>query len=132
MVHARIGPQPISRPAFAVLFCSADCDFQSQRFCHTRLGQHGIIGGFRGSGVSDLDMIGFVSAHHLIAIDSVEYRVHDGPLWRGRIPTALGFLQWQLYGLCPSQIHFQPVRFHEDATPDDFARFADPLDGTAA
>ena len=42
--------------------------------------------------INDLDVIGFVPRHHLVARDAVENGVHDRPLRRGFTPAPFGFL----------------------------------------
>src|SRR4051812_49816402 len=77
-------------------------------------------------------MVGLVAGHHLVAADTVGDGVHDGPLGRGRVPAALGFLGGQFDDAGAAEVHAELAVVDEDAGPDDLARFADALERAAA
>src|SRR5262249_12875574 len=73
--------------------------------------------------VNDLNMIGFMAGHHLVAGDAVEYGVHDRPLRRGFAPAALGFLQWQFDNFRDAEIAMKLSIHDEHSAPDNVAWF---------
>lgn len=101
-------------------------------------GKHGsfsgkrLVGAFRVWRISDLDMVGLVARHHLIARDAMKHSVHDGPLGRGHLPTSLGLLARQLHHGRAPQVGVQRPIFDEDAAPDDLAWLADAFERAAA
>ena len=64
-------------------------------------GEVGVLGGFR---VGDLDVVGGVPRHHLVARDPVGDRVHDGPFGRRLLPAAFGFPARQAHDLGATEI----------------------------
>jgi hypothetical protein len=85
----------------------------------------GTVGLFFVRGVNDLDVVGLMTRHHLIAGDAFEYGVHDGPLWCGFLPTTPGFGIGKFDDFSHANVAMQGVVFHKDATPDNVTGFAD-------
>jgi hypothetical protein len=77
-------------------------------------------------------VIGLVARHHLFSRYAVENRVHDGPLRRGDLPTALSFLAGKLDHARAAEIGLELLVFDEDAAPDDLAGLADALERASA
>ena len=73
------------------LHFAANGDFESELVHRGCFGQEAFTGGFLTGGVSDLDMVGLVAGHHLIAGDSGQDGVEDWPLRCGEIPAFPGF-----------------------------------------
>ena len=82
------------------------------------------VGLFGAVGVGDLDVVGLVPGHHLVARDAVGHGVHDRPLRRRGLPAALGLLGGQFDDAGPAEVHLQPAVVDEDPRPDDLARLA--------
>src|SRR5579862_5948541 len=111
---------------------AADTHFHPQVAERRGLHCHGLVGGCGAGRISHLDMVGFVTGHHLIARDAVSHGVHDGPLRSGDPPSAFRFFARQIAHAGASEIGFQTAAFHEDAAPNDLARFADAFHRPAA
>src|SRR5690242_11765130 len=94
-----------SAPFTATLSRSAKRYFNSHRLGHRRLGQQGSICCLGAVGIRDLDVIGFVAGHHLVARDAVGDGVHDRPLRGGCIPAALRFGHRKLYHAGAAKVH---------------------------
>src|ERR1043166_636272 len=104
----------------------------------SEFGEHG---GFDAAGamclaktgrIDNLDVIGFVARHHLIAGNAIEHGVHDGPLGRGFSPAMLRFLVRKFDDLRDAEIAVQFAVHHKDSAPYDVAGLGDTLDGAAA
>jgi hypothetical protein len=53
------------------------------------------IGGVGVRGVGDVDVVGFVPGHELVAGDAAQDGVHDGPGRRGGLGSPLALVGWQ-------------------------------------
>jgi len=96
-----------------------------------RLGEHGHSRSPLVGRIGNLNMVGFVSRHHLVTADALEHSVHDRPL-RGRESQALfGFMLWKGNDFPQAGIESQFSAGQVDPAPDYPTRFADPLAGSA-
>src|SRR5258706_1224238 len=82
--------------------------------------------------INNLNMIGFVARHHLIARHTLDDRMHDRPLRRGFAPASFGFFFRKSYYPADSEIAVQSSIHHENPAPDNMPRFRDPLQCSAA
>ena len=71
------------------LLDAAAVDLDAHCLSHGGFGGEGFVGGGGVGGVDDLDVVGLVLGHELVAGDVVEHGVHDGPLLCGGVPAAL-------------------------------------------
>src|SRR2546423_4126766 len=97
------------------LYIAAEMNVQSQLIKHRRLDAAGAMRLFRVRSIDDLDVIGFVASHHLVAGDPIENRVHDGPLWRRFAPAPFGFALRQLHHLGNAEIAVD-LSLHDENT----------------
>ena len=107
-------------------------NFDAQCLHHGNFYGQRVVGGPCRFGISDLDVVGFVAGHHLVAGDAVGDGVHNGPLRGGGTPAAVGFCLWEFDDATAANVHVQFVILNEDAAPDDFAGFAHAFAGAAA
>ena len=92
-----------------------------QRRRHRRAGEETIHRRSGIIGINDLDMIRGVAGHHLVAGDSVENCVHDGPLAGRCFETATCFGVGQGDHMAEAEVHAESIWSDEDAAPDDLA-----------
>src|SRR3982751_1248999 len=78
------------------------------------------ISGLRIARVGALDVVRFVSRHHLIAADAVGDCAHDGPLGCRDLPPAFGLLAGQLDGASAAEVRLELRVLDEDAAPHNF------------
>ena len=107
-------------------------NFDAQCLHHGNFYGQRVVGSLCRFGVCDLDVVGFVASHHLVAGDAIGDGVHNGPLRGGGLPAAVGFALWKFYDATATNIHVQFVILNKDAAPDDFAGFAHAFAGAAA
>src|SRR5579883_2822548 len=65
--------------------------FNSKSLHRRGLGSQRSRGTLRVGGVCHLDVIRAMASHELIASNSVEYGIHNRPLWRRNSPSPIGF-----------------------------------------
>src|ERR1044071_856020 len=115
-------------------YYSGQHDLAAEVDLESEFGEHGsfytarAVGLFLVWGIDDLDVVGFVPRHHLIAADAFKNRVHDGPLRSGFAPAPLGFFLGKFDDLGDTQISMQPAIHDEDAAPNDMAGFRDAFE----
>ncbi len=105
----------------AVFRVAADEDRDAHRVCHGGLGGDGPVGRLGVVGVHDLDVVGAVAGHHLVAADAERHRVHDRPLRCCAFEAAPGLGLGQRDRRTPPDVHVQPIVLDEDPRPDDLA-----------
>ncbi len=79
-------------------------------------------------GVGDVDVIGAVAGHELVAGDAGEDGMDDGPLVGGLVPAAFGLLRRQRNRGAEAEVAVKGSVFDEDAAPDEAAGFADAFE----
>lgn len=110
---------------------AAEEDFHAHFLGQFGFGVEAVVGLLGAGGVGDVDVVGLVACHHLIAAHSVSHGVHDRPLWGGLVQTALCFFFRKRDDLGAAEVHLELAVFHEDTAPDDFTRLGDPVQGAA-
>ena len=70
--------------------------------------------------------------HELVAADTVQQHMHDGPLRSDGLPAPLGFFAWKRDRPGSAQVRLQRAAVHEHAAPDHFAGLADSLQASTA
>ena len=65
---------------------AAEVDFEAEFREEGGFDAAGAFGLLFAGGIDDLDVIGFVPGHHLVAADAFEHGMHDGPLGRALAP----------------------------------------------
>ncbi len=92
----------------------------------------GAVGLFFVGAIDDLNVVGFVAGHHLVASDAFEHGVHDGPLRCGFLPAAIGFGFGQFHDFGDADVGLEFAIHDENAAPDDVAGFADAFERATA
>ena len=116
----------------AVGFGAAEGDLEAELGGEGGFGVEGEVGFGGGVGVGDLDVVGLVAGHHLIAGNAVGDGVHDGPLGGRLLPAALGLGGGQGDDGGAAEVHLEFTSVDVNAAPDDFAGFGDAAEGAAA
>jgi hypothetical protein len=126
LVHQSLAAGPSNQ-----LHVSAKVHFQS------KFGEHGgfdtahAMSLFFGRGVDDLDVIGFVAGHHLVAANAIKHGVHDRPLRSGLAPAAFGFFLREADNFGDAEVAMQFAVHDEYAAPDDVTWFGNAFEGSA-
>jgi hypothetical protein len=108
-----------------VLDLAAQKNLEAELLQRRGLGIQTALGAGEIRRIYDLDMVGFVARHHLVAGDPAQHQVHHRPLRRGQAPALLGLRVGQANRFAQALVAVDPA-------PDHPARLADPLDGAAA
>src|SRR4029077_5050316 len=101
--------------AVALLCASTPLHIPAQVDLEPEFRKHGgfdaaaAVGLFAVGRIDDLDVVGLVPSHHLVAADAVEDRVHDRPLRSSLAPPTLGFFLRQLYHLGNAKVAMKPA-----------------------
>jgi len=111
---------------------AAEIDFDTEGVGEGGFGPEAFIGGLSVLGVGDLDVVGLVLGHELVAGDAVGDSVHDGPFFGGGFKAAAGFFFGEFEGGAASDVHVELFVLDVDAGPDDFAGLGNSVDGGAA
>ena len=74
------------------LHIAAQMHFEAEFGEHSGFDAAGAMGLLLVGRVDDLDVIGFVAGHHLVAADAIEHCMHDRPLRSRFAPAPFGFL----------------------------------------
>lgn len=107
------------------LHVAAEVDFEAEFGEGGGLDAGGAVGLFLIRGVDDLNVIGLVAGHHLVAVHAIEDGVHDRPLNGGFVPASFGFLLRERDDFRGPDVNVELAPLDEDAAPDDVAGFAD-------
>src|ERR1700720_271657 len=81
---------------YETVIAAADAHFHSQIAERGGLHSQGSVRCGSVGRIGHLDVVGFVTGHHLIARDAVSHGVHDGPLRSGDLPSSLGLFTRQI------------------------------------
>ena len=81
-------PSPYQRFKAVASDRPAKGDFQAQSVHGGGFGVEGALAAVGVGGVGDLDVVGLVAGHHLVARDALQDCVHDRPLRRGQVAGA--------------------------------------------
>ena len=101
---------------------AAEMHFEAEFGHHRCFDTAGAVSLFFIWDIDYLDMIRFVTSHHLVAADAVENRVHDGPLRRGLAPAAFSLFLRKLHDFGHAQIAMQLAVHDKDPAPHNMAR----------
>jgi len=111
---------------------TAEMNFQPKLGEHGGFDATGTVGLFLVGRVNNLDVVGLMSRHHLVARNALQDSVHDRPLGRGLTPPTLGLLGWELHHLGYAQITVKLSIHDKHPAPDDGPRSGNALNGAAA
>jgi hypothetical protein len=107
-------------------------DLDAEGVEHGGFGVEGDVGAGGVWGICDVDMVGAVAAHELVAGDAVEDGMDDGPLVGGRTPAAFGFIRGKAHDGAETEVNLKCTGLYEHAAPDDLARLANAFERTSA
>lgn len=90
-------------------------------------GLEALVGALGVGGVGDLDVVGLVFGHELVAGDAVGHGVHDGPFLGGGFEAAAGFCFRKFEGGATTNVDVEFFILDINSGPDDFAGFGNSV-----